>query len=262
LEERCRPHPASDRIRFARSRTGVTADAALPMPESLSRDTERFTLRWPEARLIRFERDPGSADGLRAMTDEEHDHPAGVFYALNDHAGLGRRLLILVIDGLVLYVGYLASKAALGWGALGSASPYVGALGFATFCYLYLAVLARSRFGTLGYAVASVRVVDLTGARPSLACMSFRTAFALLGPLNVLLDLLWVGNDSNRQALRDRLPGTYVVRKGAVPAGVGPQKCVLIWFLGYGFIVREVGRRAPSIPLGDRGARSPLDAGG
>ena len=177
------------------------------------------------------------------MTDEKRDHPDGVFYSLKDHAGLGRRILILAIDGLVLYFGYLVSKTALGWGALGSASPYVCAFGFATFCYLYLAVLARSRFGTLGYTVASVQVVDLTGARPSLACMSFRTAFALLGPLNVLLDLLWVGSDSNRQALRDRLPGTYVVRKGAVPAGVGPLRHVLIWFLGYGLIMREVGRR-------------------
>jgi uncharacterized RDD family membrane protein YckC len=174
------------------------------------------------------------------MMEEKRDHPAGVYYALKDYAGLGRRLLILAIDGMVLYIGYVASMMAFGLGLLGSAGPYVWALGFAAFCYLYLAVLARSRFGTLGYILASVQVVDLTGKRPSLACMSIRTWFAVLGPLNALLDVVWLGGDANRQALRDKLAGTYVIRKGAVPGGGGPQAYVLIWFLGYSVMVREV----------------------
>jgi uncharacterized RDD family membrane protein YckC len=178
------------------------------------------------------------------MMDERRDHPAGVYYALKDYAGLGRRILILAIDGLVIYIGYLVSMMAFGFGLLGNASPYVWALGFAMFCFLYLAVLARSRFGTVGYAVASVQVVDLAGMRPSLACMSFRTLFAVLGPLNALLDVVWLGGDSNRQALRDKLAGTYIIRRGAVPGGVGRQKYVFIWVLGYGVMVREVRRRA------------------
>jgi uncharacterized RDD family membrane protein YckC len=177
------------------------------------------------------------------MMDEKRDHPAGVYYALKDYAGLGRRLFVLAIDGLVVYIGYLVSWMAFGWGWLGDAGLYAWALGFAAFCYLYLAVLARSRFGTLGYTVASVQVVDLTGMRPSLACMSFRTAFAVLGPINALLDVIWLGGDSHRQALRDKLAGTYIIRKGAAPGGEGPQAHVFIWFLGYGLMVREVGRR-------------------
>lgn len=177
------------------------------------------------------------------MTDDKSDHPAGVFYAMKDYAGLGRRMLILAIDGLVIYAEYVLSMRVCDLELLGSAGPYIWILGFAVFCYLYLAVLARSRFGTLGYAVTSVQVVDLTGAKPSLACMSFRSVFAVLGPLNALLDVVWLGGDSNRQALRDKLAGTYIIRRGAVPAGVGVQTHVLIWFLGYGLMVREVRRR-------------------
>jgi uncharacterized RDD family membrane protein YckC len=130
---------------------------------------------------------------------------------------------------------------ARGWP--GDAGLYAWALGFAVFCYLYLAVLARSRFGTLGYTLASVQVLDLSGMRPSLACMSFRTVFAVLGPINALLDVIWLGGDSHRQALRDKLAGTYIIRKGAVPGGEGPQRHVLVWFLTYSFVVREVGKR-------------------
>jgi uncharacterized RDD family membrane protein YckC len=178
------------------------------------------------------------------MMDEKRDHPAGVYYALKDYAGLRRRLVILAIDGLVVCIGYVLSIVASRSGLLGSPGPYVWALGFATFGYLYLAVLARSRFGTLGYAVASVQVVDLTGMRPSLARMSFRTLFAGLGPLNALLDVIWLGGDSHRQALRDKLAGTYIIRRGALPAGRGLQTHVFIWILGYSVMVREVSRRA------------------
>ncbi len=171
------------------------------------------------------------------MTSANGAASPGVVYALKDYAGTGRRLFILGIDGLVVYAVYVLLVMAAESDVLGSVGPYASILGFPLFCYLYLAMLARSRFGTLGYAVASVRVVDLTGGRPSLACMSLRTGFMVIGPLNALLDLLWVAGDPNRQALRDKLPGTYVIRKGASPAQTGLQKPVLIWFLGYSFIV-------------------------
>jgi uncharacterized RDD family membrane protein YckC len=177
------------------------------------------------------------------MTDEGRDQPAGVYYAQKDYAGLGRRLFVLAIDGLVVYVGYLATWVVFGWVRPGDAVSYTWVISFAAFCYLYLAVLARSRFGTLGYTLASVQVLDLSGRRPSLACMSFRTLFAVLGPLNALLDVIWLGGDPHRQALRDKLAGTYVVRRGAVPGGEGPQRHVLVWFLTYSFVVREVGKR-------------------
>jgi uncharacterized RDD family membrane protein YckC len=117
------------------------------------------------------------------------------------------------------------------------------ALAFASFCYLYLAILGRSKLGTLGYALTSVEVVDLEGKQPSIACMTFRSLFAVLGPLNAILDLLWLGGDQNRQALRDKLAGTYVIRRGAEPEGRGVQKHVMISFLGWNLLVREVAKK-------------------
>ena len=178
------------------------------------------------------------------MGETKSEHPAGLFYGLKDYAGLGRRLLILSIDAMVLFIGYVLTMVAFGLSLLGTSSFHIYALCFGAFCYLYLAVLARSRFGTVGYALTAVRIVDLTGERPSLACMSYRSVFALFGPLNALLDLVWLGGDNNRQALRDKLAGTYVIRRGAVPAGVGPQKLVFISFLGWNLLVREVSQGA------------------
>jgi hypothetical protein len=73
--------------------------------------------------------------------------------------------------------------------------------------------------------------------------MLFRTLFAVLGPLNALLDLIWLGGDNDRQALRDKLAGTYVIRRGAQPLGTGLQKHVMITFGYWSFLVREVSRK-------------------
>jgi hypothetical protein len=48
-----------------------------------------------------------------------------------------------------------------------------------------------------------------------------RLAFVLLGPFNFFVDLLWISSDPCRQALRDKVAHTYVVRVTAVPTGVG-----------------------------------------
>jgi uncharacterized RDD family membrane protein YckC len=173
-----------------------------------------------------------------------HEQLEGVYYALHDYAGLGRRLLILIIDGGILFMVFLAVMICYSLAGAGPLSSFhLYAIAYATCTFLYLAVLGRSRFGTIGYALTSVRVVDLRGQRPPLSCMLFRTLFAVLGPLNALLDLIWLGGDNDRQALRDKLAGTYVIRRGAQPLGTGLQKHVMITFGYWSFLVREVSRK-------------------
>jgi uncharacterized RDD family membrane protein YckC len=115
-------------------------------------------------------------------------------------------------------------------------------LAFVSATFLYLAVLARTEWGTLGYKLTGVRVVNLSGQVPTLGSMAYRTLFALLGPVNALLDIVWVAGDPNAQSVRDKLAGTYVVRRSTAPAGRGRIRRVTLSLLGYILTVHEVGR--------------------
>ena len=115
-------------------------------------------------------------------------------------------------------------------------------LSYVLILFLYLAVLSRSRFGTLGYRVAGVRVVGLSGEAPTLGTMAYRSLFVVMGPLNGLIDLVWVVGDPCRQTLRDKIAGTYIVRRGAKPAGRGRVGRSTLSFLGYSLSVDEVRR--------------------
>ena|SRR2546426_3436020 len=167
----------------------------------------------------------------------------GVYYSLTDYAGLGRRLLILLIDGpaLFLALAVMAGTYATVAPAPGHAFQiYAAVMVFVIFGYL--AILGRSRWGTLGYALTSVRVVNLRGEQPSVPCMLYRTLFGVLGPLNALFNIIWLGGDVHRQSVHDKLAGTYVVRRGVEPAGRGRQGYVTYTLFGYTFLVREVSR--------------------
>ena len=85
----------------------------------------------------------------------------------------------------------------------------------------YLVVLKRSKIGTIGYRVGSVRIVGPDGQTASLSALTYRLLFAPLGPLNWFMDLLWVSGDPHGQSLRDKLAHTYVVKLRAQPVGTG-----------------------------------------
>ena len=167
----------------------------------------------------------------------------GVYYAQADYAGIGRRLAILAVDGTMLLAMLLATIASYTLLTPDSLTGFhVHAAILIVAWFLYLAVLARTTRGTLGYSVTGVRPVNLHGETPSLGAMSYRSLFVALGPLNGAIDLLWVAGDRDRQALRDKLAGTYMVRRTAQPAGRGPIRHATMTALGYTFMVQEVGR--------------------
>jgi uncharacterized RDD family membrane protein YckC len=87
---------------------------------------------------------------------------------------------------------------------------------------LYFVVLKGSRFRTVGYAMARARIVNFRGERPGYLALAGRLAFAVFGPVNFFIDLLWVSSDPRRQALRDKFAHTYVIRQNAVPIGTSP----------------------------------------
>jgi hypothetical protein len=105
-----------------------------------------------------------------------------------------------------------------------------------------MAVVKPTKLRTIGYRIADLKVVDLRGVRPSIFQMTWRFLLLVFGPIDLLVDLIWLGGDENRQTIRDKLAATYVIRRDAVPIGAGPIVRRNYFLLGCSFLFREVKR--------------------
>jgi uncharacterized RDD family membrane protein YckC len=170
----------------------------------------------------------------------ERPPAAGVYYRREDYAGLPRRLLIDLIDvpvAIVLAVLVIHAVHAVAPALQDSPVPL---LLWAGVWFAYFVLLKRSAFRTLGYKAAGARIVDLAGGRPGIFSLVARLVFAFLGPLNFVTDMFWLTGDPDRQAIRDKFAGTYVIRQHAAPAGAGPIVGRNYMFFGMSFLFREV----------------------
>lgn len=166
----------------------------------------------------------------------------GVYFQRKDYAGFWVRLVVVIIDVVVFGV-LLFLVLALVFPILpedGRAKANLFVVSAAGLSFLYFVVLKRSTIRTLGYIVGKVRIVDLHGRRPSIGALVMRLMFAVLGPFNFLIDLVWITSDSPRQALRDKYAHTYVIKKDAQPVGTGPIVYSTYHMLGMIFMFPEV----------------------
>ena len=167
----------------------------------------------------------------------------GVYYAPGDYAGLLRRFIIIGMDFIVIcffsaIIIVLIFDLPKNIDYIFSSKTYV----FLLFSYLYLAIIKRSDWGTVGYRLTGVRIVNLEGKRPSLWQMTFRFLLLVFGPFHILIDLFWLGGDDYRQTLRDKIVGTYVIKHDALPLGKGEQLLVPYYFFTWALWFREVKR--------------------
>ena len=142
---------------------------------------------------------------------------AGVYFARGNYVGLARRVVIILVDLAMLYGLYGALVILFVTLTVGFNSTFF--LIYVICAWLYLTVFKASRIRTVGYWLTGSRVVDLQGRRPSVFRMTFRLLLWLLGPFNLVFDLLWSGIDEDRQTLRDRFAGTCVINHSAEPIG-------------------------------------------
>ena len=166
----------------------------------------------------------------------------GVYFRRADYAGFWRRLLVDLVDGLTILVICVILSAAV-WLVHRSGNLILNSWAAAIFSYY---VLLKRWKGTLGYRFGGVRTVGQDGQPASISALTVRLLFGVLGPLNWLLDLVWLSSDPHRQALRDKLAGTYVVMRRAVPAGRGKIVYRPYEILFYSFLFREVETRSPA----------------
>jgi len=163
----------------------------------------------------------------------------GVYYRREDYAGFWRRAMVDVVDFIIMAVMVTVSTAAIApffpdW----FAEVLMGVAGLIWFGYLV--VLKGSRFRTPGYRLGRVALVGFDGCPAGWGKLFLRACFVGLGPINFLLDLVWVFSDWHRQALRDKVAQTYLIRNGALPIGKG-RIVYRSWYVwGYNLLVREV----------------------
>lgn len=187
------------------------------------------------------------SDLLQQNSGESNE---GVYYAREDYAGFGRRLLVLVVDGAAMVAGcavlsFLVPFVISGWYFTRFATLIVW--GIATFSYLVM--LKRTGVRTLGYRMAGVRIVDLHGDPPPWSRLLFRLLFLQFTIASPALDVLWMAIGPHKQALRDFLAGTYVVRSNAVPIGRGPIQLRHLFACTYSFTYPGVARQTPETRL-------------
>jgi uncharacterized RDD family membrane protein YckC len=157
------------------------------------------------------------------MTARQADHSLGdgVYYASVDYRGLTPRILIVIVDLVVLFAAFFAFAIAFDtFRRHGDRYAALSLLAFFLAVFGYLTVL-KATFGTAGYWLTGSRIVNLRGQRPSVLRMTLRLIMFLFFPISFIGDFIWCMVDEDRQTLRDRFAGTFVIRWYAEPIGNG-----------------------------------------
>ena len=173
------------------------------------------------------------------MTDLEEN--IGVIFNREEYAGLIKRIVIAVVD-LILIFGISISVLFITDYLIYNDELYYKFNFFfiLIFSIWYLAFLKRSKFRTLGYILTGVKIVDLKGQKPSAIKMILRALLLLLGPFELIIDIIWLTSERTKQTLRDKYIGTYVVNKDAIPVKKGPLQNVSLGFMGWNLMYKEI----------------------
>jgi uncharacterized RDD family membrane protein YckC len=166
-----------------------------------------------------------------------------VFYDASAYSGFWRRMLVLAVDFLLLLavgIPFFLLADYLSSAGFESGLLLIITLPFWIFAFFYLTLVKASRFGTLGYRLAKVKIVNFSGHSPSLWYMSFRLALWVFGPINSILDLGFIPSSHRKQSIRDKVVGTFVVQRDAEPCGVGKKRMVRWHFMSMAFIFPEI----------------------
>jgi uncharacterized RDD family membrane protein YckC len=177
---------------------------------------------------------------VRPVPERLNALPA-VWFFPSDYAGFWRRLGVELADAVVIAVLLLIVTVTVALlDPVGDWNDTYLFAGWLALGWIYFVVLKRTPIGTVGYRLAGVRIVDAYGRAPGLGALTLRLAFGILGPLNIVLDLLWIPSDRHKQSLRDKFAHTYVVKATAQPAG--PARVVLRTssVLGMAVVFRDV----------------------
>lgn len=143
----------------------------------------------------------------------------GVYYAASDYIGFWPRVVILMVDSLVLFLGLFVFALAAQL-LVPPLMPYFTVVAL-LWVWVYEVPLKRSKFRTVGYWLMGCKIVNLRGERPSLFMLTVRAMMWAFGPFSFFFDLIWSGIDDDSQTLRDRFTSCCLVKVNAEPIGQG-----------------------------------------
>jgi uncharacterized RDD family membrane protein YckC len=172
-----------------------------------------------------------------------------VLYRKQDYPGLIVRLLIDIVDISAVFLVAMVSFVTVFAGVVED-DVFFGRLIF-VLGLVYLGPWKATRYGTLGYLLFRVKIVNAQGARISFWQASGRAFLMFFGPLNYLFDLFWLYGETPRQALRDKLAGTYLIKRHAQVEAQGKTVLKVLHVMGYRMQVEEIQR------IGDVSAPAP-----
>jgi uncharacterized RDD family membrane protein YckC len=139
--------------------------------------------------------------------------------AIGTYANFWRRLLAVVLDGIVVSIPANIFAAALGSGLIvtggGGIHYRSGGSGLhMLFFILYEALLIAYWNGqTIGKKAMGIRVVSAGGAPVPVGMAFVRSVMKIVSGMVLMLGYLWMLWDPNRQTWHDKVAQTYVVRE-------------------------------------------------
>ena len=168
------------------------------------------------------------------------------YYDMDDYVGFGKRLIVVCIDsmiivliGIALWIPFVVLIVT----EYAQTDPSgVFWIFFLIAIWVYLAPIKRSDFGTIGYRMLGIRLVSTKGGRPSLINMTIRMMIWMFAPFNFVLDLLWLGADTESQSLRDCYLGTYLITRKAKPIGRASAHLTRYYAMGFSLAYPRVCR--------------------
>jgi uncharacterized RDD family membrane protein YckC len=171
----------------------------------------------------------------------DFEESIGVIYDQKDYAGFLKRVVIAFVDLLIIILVSATVFFASDY-LIYNDELYINFNFFFTlfFSVWYLALLKRSKYGTIGYNLTGVKIVDLKGEKPALFKMVLRVLLSLIGPFELIIDIIWLTSEITKQTLRDKYIGTYVIAKKASPVRTGNLQTVSLGFMGWNLMYREI----------------------
>lgn len=166
----------------------------------------------------------------------------GLLYRKQDYLGFFARLFIDLIDVCVLAAGCVLSLYIAVCYGYEENDLVLDRIMFAWLlvAFIYIGPFKATPLPTLGYLIFRAKLVNSRGNRAGFWQASGRAVMMVIGPLNFLLDLFWLFGDSPRQALRDKLSSTYLIRKNAEVVARGKIVRNILHVMGYRMQVEEI----------------------
>lgn len=140
--------------------------------------------------------------------------------AVGPRAGFGKRLLAIILDGVLLAVVNTIVGAILG-AALGDSGAALGTALSILIAIAYFGILEGGERGqTLGKRALGIRVIDFNAGGPiGIGRAVIRYLARILSSIPLLLGYFWMLWDPQSQTWHDKLSTAVVVPESAYPIG-------------------------------------------